>query len=203
MIAILLKKHPKFETLNSFKALVIDLSYHILVTELEKNANMPILNILTLPDKRLKTIAQNVTEFDQSLEDFVENMLETMYEAPGIGLAATQVDVHKKIVVIDISEDKNEPLRLINPEITEKDGIQVYEEGCLSVPGIYAKVKRANQIKLKAQDIKGKNIEMEADGLLAVCIQHELDHLQGIVFLDHLSPLKRKMAMKKLEKNNA
>ncbi len=163
---------------------------------------MPTLNILTLPDKRLKTIASEVTVFDKDLDNFIKDMFETMYLAPGIGLAATQVDVHKKVVVIDISEDKKEPLCLINPKIIEKDGIQVYEEGCLSVPGIYAKVKRANEIKAIAQDKTGKEFEIKADGLLAVCIQHELDHLQGIVFLDHLSPLKRKMAMKKLEKNN-
>ncbi len=158
------------------------------------------LTILTLPDKRLKTIAKPVTVFDQKLQEFANNMLETMYEAPGIGLAATQVDEHIQLVVIDISEEKNQPLCLINPKIIQKDGQQVHEEGCLSVPGIYAKVKRASTIEVTYQDETGKQHQMQADELLAVCIQHELDHLKGIVFLDHLSPLKRKMAMKKLEK---
>ncbi len=158
------------------------------------------LTILTLPDKRLKTIAKPVTEFDQKLREFAKNMLETMYKAPGIGLAATQVDEHIQLVVIDISEEKNQPLCLINPKIVQKNGQQVHEEGCLSVPGIYAKVKRASSIEVKYQDETGKEHQMQADELLAVCIQHELDHLKGIVFLDHLSPLKRKMAIKKLEK---
>jgi peptide deformylase len=158
------------------------------------------LNILTLPDKRLTTVAQPVSVFDEALRTLVANMFETMYEAPGIGLAATQVDVHKSVVVIDVSEDNDQPLCLINPKIIEKQGHQVHEEGCLSVPGIYAKVKRASNIKVEAQNEKGEEIQFEADELLAICIQHELDHLQGIVFLDHLSPLKRKMALKKLEK---
>ena len=158
------------------------------------------LTILTLPDKRLKTIAKPVTEFDQKLREFAKNMLETMYKAPGIGLAATQVDEHIQLVVIDISEEKNQPLCLINPKIVQKNGQQVHEEGCLSVPGIYAKVKRASSIEVKYQDETGKEHQMQADELLAVCIQHELDHLKGIVFLDHLSPLKRKMAIKKLVK---
>ncbi len=121
-----------------------------------------------------------------------------MYDAPGIGLAATQVNVHKQVVVIDVSEEKNQPLCLINPVITESNGQQVYEEGCLSVPDIYAKVKRAESVVVSAQNTQGETFETNADGLLSVCIQHELDHLKGIVFLDHLSPLKRKMAMKKL-----
>ena len=160
------------------------------------------LSILTIPDKRLKTVAKKVTQFDDALEKFVNDMLETMYLAPGIGLAATQVNEHQQIVVIDISEDKNQPLVLINPKIVKKEGKQIHEEGCLSVPGIYAKVKRASYIEVQAQDIKGESIQFEAEELLAVCIQHELDHLKGIVFLDHLSPLKRKMALKKLEKEN-
>jgi peptide deformylase len=158
------------------------------------------LNILTLPDKRLKTVAQPVSVFDQALKTLIADMFETMYEAPGIGLAATQVDVHKKIVVIDVSEENNQPLCLINPNIIEKQGEQTHEEGCLSVPGIYAKVKRSSSITVEAQNENGEKIQIEAEELLAICIQHELDHLQGIVFLDHLSPLKRKMAMKKLEK---
>ncbi len=160
------------------------------------------LSILTIPDKRLKTVAKKVTQFDDALEKFVNDMLETMYLAPGIGLAATQVNEHQQIVVIDISEDKNQPLVLINPKIVKKEGKQIHEEGCLSVPGIYAKVKRAEFIEVEAQDVKGDAINFEAEELLAVCIQHEVDHLKGIVFLDHLSPLKRKMALKKLEKEN-
>lgn len=163
---------------------------------------MTILNILTLPDKRLKTTAKPVEKFDEQLEIFVANMLETMYEAPGIGLAATQVDVHQQIVVLDISEGKDQPLCLINPKITKNEGQQIHEEGCLSVPDIYAKVKRASVIEVEAQNEQGKTFTLQAEELLAVCIQHELDHLKGIVFLDHLSVLKRKMALKKLEKAN-
>ncbi len=161
---------------------------------------MTLLTILTLPDKRLKTIAKPVTVFDQKLQEFANNMLDTMYEAPGIGLAATQVDKHIQLVVIDISEEKNQPLCLVNPKIIQKEGVQIHEEGCLSVPGIYAKVKRASTIEVKYFNEKGEKKKMQADELLAVCIQHEIDHLNGVVFLDHLSPLKRKMAIKKLEK---
>ncbi len=159
------------------------------------------LDILTLPDKRLKTVAQPVEIFDNELKSLVKNMLETMYDAPGIGLAATQVDVHKQVVVIDVSEEKNQPLCLINAKIIKKGGQQISEEGCLSVPEIYAKVKRAEFIEVEAQNEQGEYFTLEADELLAICIQHELDHLIGIVFLDHLSPLKRKMALKKLEKD--
>ena len=158
------------------------------------------LNILIIPDKRLKTIATPVEKFDQALHTLVVDMFTTMYSAPGIGLAATQVDVHKQIVVLDVSEDKNQPLCLINAKIIHKEGQQVQEEGCLSVPNIYAKVKRASSIEVEAQNLKGEVFRLQADELLAICIQHELDHLNGIVFLDHLSPLKRKMALKKLEK---
>ncbi len=158
------------------------------------------LNILTLPDSRLKTIAQPVTEITEDIKQLASDMLETMYAAPGIGLAATQVDQHIQMVVIDVSEDKSEPLIMINPEIIEKAGIQTHEEGCLSVPGIYAKVKRADQVMVKYQNLDGHWQELTAEGLLAVCIQHELDHLKGIVFLDHLSLLKRKIALKKLSK---
>ena len=164
---------------------------------------MSILSILTLPDKRLKTVAKPVEVFDESLKTLADDMLETMYAAPGIGLAATQVDQHIQLVVIDVSEDNSEPLILVNPVIVEKNGIQKHEEGCLSVPGIYASVKRAEQIKVSYQNIDGDTKELEAEGLLAVCIQHELDHLKGIVFLDHLSVLKRKLALKKLEKATA
>jgi peptide deformylase len=161
------------------------------------------LTILTLPDKRLKNIAKPVEVFDEALKLFVSDMLETMYEAPGIGLAATQVDMHQQIVVIDISEEKDQPLCLINPKILDRQGKQIHEEGCLSVPGIYAKVKRAESVEVEAYNEHGEVFNLKADELLAVCIQHELDHLQGIVFLDHLSPLKRKMALKKLEKEDS
>lgn len=159
---------------------------------------MSVLNILTLPNPKLKTVASPVTVFDADLAQLTEDMLETMYAAPGIGLAATQVDVHQRVVVMDVSEDSDTPMVFINPEIIEKSGIQTYEEGCLSVPGIYAKVKRANDVVVQFQDIQGETKKLTADGLLAVCIQHEIDHLDGIVFLDHLSALKRKMALKKL-----
>ncbi len=164
---------------------------------------MTTLTILTLPDKRLKTVAKPVETFDDTLKQLADDMLATMYAAPGIGLAATQVDQHIQLVVIDVSEDNTEPLVMVNPEIVEKDGIQKHEEGCLSVPGIYASVKRAEHIKVKFQDLSGEAQELEAEGLLAVCIQHELDHLKGIVFLDHLSALKKKLALKKLEKVTA
>ncbi|MGJ8663815.1 MAG: peptide deformylase [Marinicella sp.] len=160
------------------------------------------LNILTLPDTRLKIKAKPVTQFNEALKVLAADMLETMYAAPGIGLAATQVDQHIQLVVIDVSEDNDQPLIMVNPKIIEQDGVQVHEEGCLSVPGIYAKVKRADHVVVKFQDLTGQTKEISADGLLAVCIQHELDHLKGIVFLDHLSLLKRKLAIKKLAKLN-
>jgi peptide deformylase len=164
---------------------------------------MALLPILTLPDKRLRTKAKPVEKVDEEIRQLADDMLETMYAAPGIGLAATQVDRHIRLVVMDLSEDKSQPLCFINPEIIEAEGEQQCEEGCLSVPDIYAKVKRAERVRVKALDKNGQPFEMEADGLLAVCIQHELDHLEGIVFLDHLSPLKRKMALKKLKKQAA
>lgn len=158
------------------------------------------MNILTLPDPKLKIVAEPITDITAGVKQLAADMLETMYAAPGIGLAATQVDQHLQLIVIDISEDKNEPLVLINPEIIEKAGVQTHEEGCLSVPGIYAKVKRADEIVVRYLDLNGKQLELSATGLLAVCVQHELDHLKGIVFLDHLSILKRKLAIKKLAK---
>jgi len=127
-------------------------------------------------------------------------MLETMYEAPGIGLAATQVDVHKRVIVIDVSEEKDQPLVLINPEVIEKQGVEEMDEGCLSVPGIYEKVQRAEQVKVRALDRNGQPFELETDGLLAVCIQHEMDHLEGKLFVDYLSGMKRQRIQKKLEK---
>ncbi len=161
---------------------------------------MSILNILEFPDKRLRTKAQPVEAVDESIVKLVDDMLETMYQAKGIGLAATQVDVHKRVIVIDVSEGKNDPLYLINPEIVEKDGVEESEEGCLSVPGFYEKVTRAEHIKIKALNRDGDSFEMEARDLLAVCIQHEMDHLEGKLFVDYLSPLKRKRIQAKLEK---
>ncbi len=161
---------------------------------------MNILAILEYPDKRLRTIAQPVEAVDAALVELIDDMFHTMYEAPGIGLAATQVNVHKQLLILDISEDRSQPMVFINPRITAKDGSQVYQEGCLSLPGIYADVKRYNQITVSALDRNGREFSLEADGLLAVCIQHEMDHLAGKVFVDHLSPLKRALAEKKLAK---
>ncbi|WP_313920351.1 peptide deformylase [Tahibacter sp.] len=158
------------------------------------------LTILEFPDPRLRTKAQPVTDFGADLARLVADMFETMYEAPGIGLAATQVNVHRQLLVLDVSEDKNQPHVLCNPRVLAKDGIQTYQEGCLSVPGIFADVERANQITVEAEDIHGKTFSLQADGLLAVCIQHEMDHLAGRLFVDYLSPLKREMVRKKLEK---
>ena len=161
---------------------------------------MSFLSILEYPDKRLRTIAKPVDSVDSSLRTLIDDMFETMYEAPGIGLAATQVDVHKQLLILDISEDRSQPMVFINPRITAKDGSQVYQEGCLSLPGIYADVKRWNRITVEALDRHGNPFILEAEGLLAVCIQHEMDHLAGKVFVDHLSPLKRALAEKKLAK---
>jgi len=161
---------------------------------------MTMLTILEFPDPRLRTKAQAVTVFDSALHDLIGNMFETMYAAPGIGLAATQVNVHKQLLVLDVSEEKNAPLALINPRIVANEGSQVYQEGCLSVPGIFADVERADRITVEALDRDGKPITVQADGLLAVCIQHEMDHLVGKLFVDYLSPLKREMVRKKLEK---
>lgn len=161
---------------------------------------MALLNILTLPDSRLKKVAKPIDQVTDDIIKLANDMLETMYAAPGIGLAATQVDEHIQLVVMDISEEKNEPRVFINPNITARNGEQVHEEGCLSVPGIYADVKRAEDITVEFLNLDGQHQTLNADGLLAVCIQHEIDHLKGIVFLDHLSVLKRKMALKKLAK---
>jgi peptide deformylase len=162
---------------------------------------MAILNILRYPDPRLHKIAKPVTAFDERLEKLVADMAETMYEAPGIGLAASQVDVHEQVVVIDITEEKNALVAYINPEILwASDDKQVYDEGCLSVPGIYDGVERSSKVKVRAFDVKGQPFEVEAEGLLAVCIQHEMDHLKGKVFVEYLSPLKRNRIKTKLVK---
>jgi peptide deformylase len=158
------------------------------------------LTILEFPDPRLRTKAKPVAVFDKTLHELIEAMFATMYAAPGIGLAATQVNVHKQLLVLDVSEEKNQPLALINPRIVEREGAQVYQEGCLSVPGIFADVERSDRIVVEAQDRDGNPVRIEADGLLAVCIQHEMDHLIGKLFVDYLSPLKRELVRKKLEK---
>ena len=158
------------------------------------------LKILEFPDPRLRTRAAPVEVVDDALRALIDDMFETMYEAPGIGLAATQVDVHKRLLVTDVSPDKTEPYVLINPEIIEKDGVTVSDEGCLSVPGYYEEVERAEHIRVRFLDRDGKDQEMEADGLLAVCIQHEMDHLDGKLFVDYLSESKRLRIRKKLEK---
>ena len=158
------------------------------------------LPIIEFPDPRLRTVAKPVEVVDTRLRQLIDDMFETMYEAPGIGLAATQVDVHVRLLVLDVSEEKTQPMVLINPEILSSEGSQVYQEGCLSVPGIYADVKRANSISVRALDRDGQPFEISTDGLLAVCIQHEMDHLAGKVFVDYLSPLKRELVKKKLAK---
>jgi peptide deformylase len=161
---------------------------------------MPILDILRFPDPRLRNKAKRIEEVDSALHRLIDDMLETMYDAPGIGLAATQVNVAKRVVVMDLSEEKDQPLVLINPEIIESDGAESYEEGCLSVPGVYETVKRAERIRFKAQDREGNPFEMDAEELLAICVQHEIDHLDGKLFVDYLSSLKRQRIRKKLEK---
>lgn len=162
---------------------------------------MAILDILEFPDPRLRTVAKPIDTVDDALRQTIDDMFETMYEAPGIGLAATQVNVHRRLVVIDVSEDKSEPLVFINPEaepLTQELG--EYQEGCLSIPGFYEKVCRPERVRVNALDRDGKPFELECDGLLAVCIQHEIDHLDGKLFVDYLSPLKRDRIKKKLEK---
>jgi peptide deformylase len=161
---------------------------------------MSSLSILEFPDPRLRTRAASVTVFDAKLKQFVADMFQTMYEANGVGLAAIQVNVHQRVLVADMSEGRNQPLALINAQLLEKEGSQVYQEGCLSFPGVYADVTRAMSIKVKAQDVDGKEFVVEAEGPLAVCIQHEMDHLDGKVFVDYLSPLKRSLLLKRLDK---
>ena len=159
-----------------------------------------ILDILKYPDKRLRTIAKPVVSVDETIRQQVKDMFETMYEAPGIGLAATQVNFNQRIIVIDISDQCNEPICLINPEVIEKSGEIQWEEGCLSVPDYYENVIRANDIKVQALNQHGETFELEASEMLSVCIQHEIDHLDGILFVDHLSKLKQKRLKKKTEK---
>ena len=161
---------------------------------------MALLDILHYPDKRLRTVAKPVKTIDKNVQKLVDDMFETMYDAPGIGLAATQIDFHQRIIVIDISEEKNQPVCLINPEIIESDGVEVCDEGCLSVPDIYESVERAEHIKVKALNEKGEEVIIDTGGMLAVCIQHEMDHLMGKLFVDYLSPMKRQRIKKKLMK---
>ena len=158
------------------------------------------LDILHYPDPRLRKKAAPVEMFDDKLHQLVDDMLETMYEAPGIGLAATQVNIHKELVVVDVTQEKNQPYCFINAEIIHQEGKVVWQEGCLSVPEYHDDVERAEKIIVKAQDQYDKTFELEAEGLLAVCIQHELDHLQGKLFVDYLSPLKRQRITKKFKK---
>ena len=162
---------------------------------------MATLEILHFPAPRLRTPAKPVEAVDDEIRRLVDDMFETMYAAPGIGLAATQVNVARRVVVIDLSEEKNRPLCLVNPEILSRDGEEEMEEGCLSVPGIYEKVRRADRVRVRALNRDGEAFELDADGLLAVCIQHEIDHLDGKLFVDYLSQLKRQRIKTKLTKN--
>lgn len=161
---------------------------------------MAIRTILEFPDQRLRTRARPVTSFDADLGRLIDDMFETMYAAPGIGLAATQVDVHQRVIVIDVSEGRNEPFEFVNPEIMSREGEAETEEGCLSVPGIFDDVKRASKVRVRSHDRTGAVIERDLEGVLAVCIQHEMDHLEGKLFVDYLSDLKRQRIRKKLEK---
>lgn len=164
---------------------------------------MAILEILEFPDPRLRNIAKPVEHVNNSIRKLIDDMFDTMYDAPGVGLAASQVNVHKQVVVIDVSEQHNDPLVFINPTITVLDGpSHKYDEGCLSVPGFYETVSRPERVRVNALDREGKAFEIEPEGLLAVCIQHEVDHLNGKLFVDYLSPLKRERIRKKLEKEH-
>lgn len=158
------------------------------------------LAILHFPDPRLRTRAEPVAVVDERIRTLVSDMFETMYDAPGIGLAATQVNVHERVIVMDVSDDKSDPRVFINPTILSRDGVERTEEGCLSVPGYFDVVERADRVRVRALDASGSEFELEADGLLAVCIQHEMDHLDGKLFVDYLSELKRKRVRRKLEK---
>src|SRR5262245_3563398 len=159
------------------------------------------LTILEYPDPRLRTRAEPVETFDAALQQLAADMLETMYAAPGAGLPATQVNVHPRMLVADVSEPHDRPQVFVNPQILSREGLAVREEGCLSVPGVFDEVERAARIKVRAQDVKGQTFELDAEGLLAVCVQHEIDHLDGKLFVDYLSELKRQRIRKKLEKD--
>jgi peptide deformylase len=161
---------------------------------------MAILDILHFPDPRLRNKAKPVTEVTDEVRQLIDDMFETMYDAPGIGLASIQVNVPQRIIVVDVTEDRSQPIALINPEILDKQGVEKMDEGCLSVPGVYETVQRADRIRVRYLDRDGNAAEMDADGLLAVCIQHEIDHLDGKLFVDYLSSLKRQRIRKKLEK---
>ncbi|KHN51662.1 peptide deformylase [Pectobacterium fontis] len=161
---------------------------------------MAVLQVLHFPDERLRITAQPVKEVNADIQRIVDDMFDTMYEEEGIGLAATQVDIHQRIIVIDVSEERNQRLVLINPELIEKSGDTGIEEGCLSIPETRALVPRAERVKVRALDREGKTFELEASELLAICIQHEMDHLVGKLFIDYLSPLKRQRIRQKLEK---
>ena len=161
---------------------------------------MSLRTILEFPDPRLRARALPVTRFDADLSRLIDDMFETMYAAPGIGLAAPQIDVQLRLLVIDISQERDQPLVLINPEILTREGVEVTEEGCLSVPGVYDQVQRAAKVRVRAQDRKGKVFERDYEGTLAVCVQHEMDHIDGKLFVDYLSDLKRERIRKKLEK---
>lgn len=163
---------------------------------------MALLPILEFPDPRLRTKAKPVAVVDDSIRQLVKDMLETMYAAPGIGLAATQVNHHIRLLVLDVSDDKSAPMVFINPEITPLDGEKEYDEGCLSVPGFFEAVKRPDRIRIQALNEQGEAFELEADGLLSVCLQHEVDHLDGKLFVDYISPLKRQRIKAKLEKQH-
>ena len=160
-----------------------------------------LLPILKFPDKRLKTIATPVEQVNDEIKQLVDNMFETMYEHSGVGLAATQVDKHIRLFVADVSEDNTQPLCFINPQIVQKDGENTHEEGCLSVVGFNANIKRAKTVRIRAQNQQGEEFEMDADGLLATCIQHEIDHLNGILFIDYLSKLKQRRLLEKLKRD--
>lgn len=161
---------------------------------------MSTLEILEFPDSRLRTRAAPVESFDDALRELIGQMFDTMYAAQGIGLAATQVDVHKRLLVLDVSETRDQPHVYINPEILQSEGTETCEEGCLSVPGVYAEVERAGRVQVRAQDGQGEMFERWVDGMHAICLQHEMDHLAGKLFVDYLSPLKQRMVRKKLEK---
>lgn len=163
---------------------------------------MALLHILRYPDERLHTVASQVPQVDDKIRQLIKDMAETMYAAPGVGLAATQVDVHKRVIVIDVSETRDQLKAFINPELVATNGESDFEEGCLSVPGIFEKVRRAERITVRALDTEGKPFTLQADGLLAVCIQHEMDHLEGKVFVEYLSRLKQQRILKKLKKQD-